>query len=327
MGIFLAALAAAGDAGVQSMNQNIDQQNRSDLEIQRSELATQKEKALTDYNNQAKINSDNQVRKARSDEVSDGAQKLAQLRADVANQNAQDQGDAAENAYANAPGLSDSDRRAGIMASRQYTKDNTTSGKAVATDDDTLHASVNAGYTSPMELLAMKKQDALAKSQAMMADIKERHEDNNVQRTIQAGEQNANWMKVMMARIEADKSSGSDSEDTAAIKTAKVIQADEKGRGNDISLAEAIDRTHKAADAGNNFALNYAKLQSEAGMIRPDKGDPTKPAPGKLYATVDDAIAAGQKAFINPRATSKPSAIANPAPAPTTRPPLSSFGK
>lgn len=60
MGIILSAMAAAGDAGVQSMNQNIAQQNKSDLltqqsdletqrDAQRSDLETQKAKALADY--------------------------------------------------------------------------------------------------------------------------------------------------------------------------------------------------------------------------------------------------------------------------------------
>jgi hypothetical protein len=49
MGIILSALAAAGDAGVQSMNQNIDQQNKMGLQQQQMDLALQKEKAIEDY--------------------------------------------------------------------------------------------------------------------------------------------------------------------------------------------------------------------------------------------------------------------------------------
>jgi hypothetical protein len=48
MGIILSAMAAAGDAGVQSINQNIEQQNKSDLESQKMDLETQKAKAILD---------------------------------------------------------------------------------------------------------------------------------------------------------------------------------------------------------------------------------------------------------------------------------------
>lgn len=44
MGIILSALAAAGDAGVQSMNQNIDQQNRLDYLNQQNQLEQERDK-------------------------------------------------------------------------------------------------------------------------------------------------------------------------------------------------------------------------------------------------------------------------------------------
>ena len=45
MGIILSALAAAGDAGVQSMNQNIEQQNRLDQMAQQNQNETERDKA------------------------------------------------------------------------------------------------------------------------------------------------------------------------------------------------------------------------------------------------------------------------------------------
>lgn len=54
MGIILSALAAAGDSGVQSLNQNIEQQNRQDLEDQRSALETSKALAIAKATNDMK---------------------------------------------------------------------------------------------------------------------------------------------------------------------------------------------------------------------------------------------------------------------------------
>lgn len=69
MGILLSAMAGAGDAGVQSMNQNIAQQNALDLEQQRSDLAEQKAKSLATFQNQLAIDSANQQRTAQSGRI------------------------------------------------------------------------------------------------------------------------------------------------------------------------------------------------------------------------------------------------------------------
>lgn len=65
MGILLSAMAGAGDAGVQSINQNIAQQNALDLEKQRSDLAAQKAKDLAVFSNQLGIDSANAQREAQ----------------------------------------------------------------------------------------------------------------------------------------------------------------------------------------------------------------------------------------------------------------------
>ncbi len=70
MGIILSAMAAAGDAGMQSVNQNIDQQNKTDLETQRSQLETQKAQAIIDYQKQATLDMDNQKRQGMMDRLS-----------------------------------------------------------------------------------------------------------------------------------------------------------------------------------------------------------------------------------------------------------------
>jgi len=73
MGILLSAMAGAGDAGVQSMNQNIAQLNALDLEKQRSDLAEQKARSLAQFTNQLSIDSANQQRQAQADRIA-GAQ-------------------------------------------------------------------------------------------------------------------------------------------------------------------------------------------------------------------------------------------------------------
>lgn len=74
MGGLLAAAAAAGDAGVQSMNQNIEQANKSDLMKQQSDLEYNKRKLLEDY----AVQLQNQQREAMVARVGSAKQGLIQ---------------------------------------------------------------------------------------------------------------------------------------------------------------------------------------------------------------------------------------------------------
>ena len=143
--------------------------------------------------------------------------------------------------------------------------------------------------------------------QQQRADAQDDRNTNAEKRNADMDKYHTGMLAVMSARIGAN---GADGDDTAAIKTAKAIQADELSRGNKISLSDAIDLTHKAADVGNAFAMNYAKMQQENGLIGADKNDSTQPAKGKLFANVNDALTAGMRAYVNPRGkTSAASAI------------------
>lgn len=290
MGWLLGALSAAGDAGVQSMNQNIEQQNRSDLEIQRSDLETQKAKAIALFNNQTKIDSDNQVRTGRADDIKEAAQEIANNRRDKA---VTDQSQAAEDAY-NKSDLSDADKQAGIIASRQYKADNTSDDDATPTSRDTIQAAVNKGYLPETTLYALDKQDAATAAQARLADIKERHEDNNVQRTIQSGEQNANWMKVQMAKIAADAAdtkSGKNSAATALIQNVQMLK-DMKYSDDDIK----------------NFIFNKKEISLDDTVQRKLDTDPlrgtakamTEDQAVKSAIAVRTAIKAASSALITP---------------------------
>jgi len=72
MGIILSALAGAGDAGVQSMNQNIDQMNKLDLMQQQSALQLQNETQLA----QAKADIADQVRQRQAANIQSGMQPI-----------------------------------------------------------------------------------------------------------------------------------------------------------------------------------------------------------------------------------------------------------
>lgn len=69
MGIISSALAAAGDAGVQSMNQNIQQMNQQDLDKQRADMETQKQLTIIAAQKQATIDAANQQRKEQADRI------------------------------------------------------------------------------------------------------------------------------------------------------------------------------------------------------------------------------------------------------------------
>lgn len=90
MGIISSALAAAGDAGVQSMNQNIAQMQQMNLDQARSDLETQKQKALLDYQNTLQNAPTNRagalLREGTVDQVLDKAPQIAQLSGDLQNE-------------------------------------------------------------------------------------------------------------------------------------------------------------------------------------------------------------------------------------------------
>lgn len=69
MGIILSAIAAAGDAGAQSVDQNIKQSMANEQDERRSALETQKAKALIDYQKQAALDADNQKRQGIADRI------------------------------------------------------------------------------------------------------------------------------------------------------------------------------------------------------------------------------------------------------------------
>ena len=162
-----------------------------------------------------------------------------------------------------------------------------------------------------------------AASQAQLADIASRRADTADRAADNTAQRDANTAKYqdgMLANTRArGAGGGSGGDDTAAILTAKAIQADELTFGRKISLSDAIALTHKAGDVGNTFAMNYAKMYQENGLIGADAKDPTQPGKGKLFPSVDAALAAGFKAYVNPRSNSS-SAIPPPAAAPSGLP-------
>lgn len=83
MGIISSALAAAGDAGVQSMNQNIQQLNQQELDKQRSDLETQKQLAIMQAQKQMTIDAANQQREAQVSRINAAVPGVVQNQLDT----------------------------------------------------------------------------------------------------------------------------------------------------------------------------------------------------------------------------------------------------
>lgn len=137
MGIILSALAAAGDAGVQSMNQNIEQQNRLDLETQRSDLELAKAKALSDY----QIQQQEGLRQQRTGAIQEAVPGIIQQQqADRVNANYGDGSniplsDMAPEELASQPVTERDKAMAALQAEAKYTGDYTKMATLLSTAD------------------------------------------------------------------------------------------------------------------------------------------------------------------------------------------------
>lgn len=80
-GIIAAALAAAGDAGVQSINQEIQRQDVSDRDQAMAKLQTQKEMTILAAQKQARIDEFNQLREQQAARINSASDSIAQAQA------------------------------------------------------------------------------------------------------------------------------------------------------------------------------------------------------------------------------------------------------
>lgn len=302
MGIILSALAAAGDAGVQSMNQNIEQQNRLDQMAQQNQNETERDKAraMMELQNRkellaaelkAKSDQDESNRTRQVENIENAKQGIIDRQLNKKYGEADANVEAAANGETDAP-LS-AEQQAVYDQAKQADRDR------IANSRDTLiQAGIDSGYIGPKDVMQDTSKNDLAQ---LRAEISNNKNDAAMERKKLDSDTKLEITKMWIAN---GGGGGGKSDETATIKTAKAIQADEKSKGRDISLAEALDLTKKASDQGNTFAMNYARTQTDLGKIGADPKDPTKPAPGKSYATFDDALQAGRKNFVGGRGNS-----------------------
>ena len=163
MGIIMSALAAAGDAGAHSMDQNIKQSMLLEQDDRRSALETQKAKALIDYQKQAQLEMDNQKRQGIADRV--GAAKGGIIQGQMADKYA-----ASDAAVAAA----DAGQTGAPLTPEQKAAINQSKGidtEALAKDPHTyIKAAMASGDIDPKEVASLVQQeDALRRQEAAQA--------------------------------------------------------------------------------------------------------------------------------------------------------------
>ena len=183
MGLILSALAAAGDAGVQS----ITQQQQSDLEVQKA-------KAIADYTMQLQ----NQQRATMVDSTNKLAQGYADQRAAGQNGIINANADQANELFP--PGMASSGTEGAQPIPVQ----------GIVNDNDLVRARVAAGYTDPIELVKLNHAEAqnammvaLQASRDRMNDLREQH--NDAWQKAQANKDDTNNRRIdaMFAKIGA----------------------------------------------------------------------------------------------------------------------------
>lgn len=224
MSLLLSALAGAGDAGVQSMNQNIVQQNALDLNQQQSDLTLAKQKALEDY----AITLQNQQRAAMVARVGDAKQSLIQQAL------GQKYGDSdaavadAANGNTDAP-LSD-DQLAAIAQAKGIDVSKLQSDPHLA-----MQAAINTGDISPEKAAAMGQSVEI--NQLKVEGMNARWEDRN-----------ANLLAIGQLRQESFDARTAAQKEIADAKLAAAVA--NSGNGNTdfdkkISLLRASGSTDK----------------------------------------------------------------------------------
>ena len=300
LGHFIGGAAAAG---VSNADEAIKHRDALDLQAHQDDAAMMRQTALANLQQEhaialAQNSSDisaqatTNARNLQTSDIAEDAQRLANERVAPGNGIIHSNMQAALDDYEKSD-LPEDQKQLGRDAINKYLADNIQ--EATPTDMEQLHASVNMGYTKGTELLTMQQANVSALAAARKQDyldLKEDHKNTNDANRIEM--QDRHYQGSIAAILSKQKASGDD-EDTATIKTAKVIQADEKTRGNEISIAQAIDLTKKASDAGNNYAIQFARVAADAGQV----------GKSKTYPTASDAIAAGREDFVAPRSNPK----------------------
>lgn len=161
MGIISSALAAAGDAGVQSMDQRLKIMGQQQLDESRSDLETQKQKALIDYQRDSQLQAENLRRQGVQERV--GTAQAGVVDKAMADKYAQSDAAAAAAAAGQTSAPLTPDQQAAIDQSKTIDK------QALAADPHTyIKAAMASGDIDPKEVAALVQQaDAFKNQQAI----------------------------------------------------------------------------------------------------------------------------------------------------------------
>lgn len=162
MGGFLAALAAAGDAGVQSMNQNIVQQNTLDLNRDQSDLALEKAKAIATFTNDLQVNTANTQRQQMTERI--GTAKNAIISGAIAQKYGQSDAAVADANAGNTDAPLTADQKAAITQSKGA------DAAALDNDPDTYtQAAMKTGDLDPKTIASVNQRDQAAQMRLQAA--------------------------------------------------------------------------------------------------------------------------------------------------------------
>ena len=276
MGMLLAALAGAGDAGVQSMNQNIDQMNKSDLLKQQSDLEEQKQKRIADY----AMEIQNRQREKEAGEIRAGAGKLAEERVakaqGIINTNAQEANELFP------PEMSSTGTEGAIPKKLS----------ASPTRQDTIDAAIDRGYIAPKDVMANMTREDTAALRAEMMNYK-----TDMWKQISDARNDKDRDTAMMKFIAAINKSSKDPADkwqfalkslnddiTQFSRKAAVLDSIVNGKNGIPSTASDEEKSAAKSSLSvlnNNIKAARAgkiKIASEAGYDLPEYGDEDAPA-------------------------------------------------
>lgn len=306
-------------AGVAQAGQNLADESMVRI---KAEVDAQKQERLAELQGQIAVqthatnalNDANMVSQQRATQVATvaaGAQQLAQARANKSNGIISGQMDDLNSNIADSnagTGYQFSDDQLSTLDASKASLE-ASKVQPTVTHSDILESGVNSGYEKALDLVKMDRERDTARAAELANQIKQTHEENIAAKTDAQAEAANRKLDLLFEKLSKTGDAG-----TAVLTNARAIQADEATRGNNISIATAIGLTHKADDGVNGYAMKFATGLAEARQIGADPDDPTKAAPGKLYPSFLDALAAGRADYVTNGAAGQPG-TKQPAPA------------
>ena len=222
MGIILSALAAAGDAGVQSMNQNIDQQNRLDQMAQQNQNETERDKAraMIELQNRkeliaaelkAKNDNEEAMRTREIENINNAKQGI------INRQLNKKYGETDVNVAAAANGETDAplspEQQAVYDQAKQADKDRIENSR-----DTLIQAGIDAGYIKPKDVMQDTSKIDMAQLRAEI--INSKNESAMDRKKLDA----ENKLELARMWISAGKNGASGSDATALERNVKMLK-------------------------------------------------------------------------------------------------------